>query len=171
MNASLWYCARRGAREPSGPFPLKTIQQMIAQGTLAREDLVWREGFLEWTRVADAAELRSPPAGEEGLSALSHWMTMTGVLCIVAGIGRCLTLVGLPVGVLMILGGGALLGARSFLGGWPPADPTRGPFLIQMTQFLRRLGWALMLGMAGTVFWACFYFGVFTGLLSWWRGS
>lgn len=52
-----YFLAVNGAQQ--GPFPVNVIQQMIQQGQCTRETLVWREGFAEWIKAADASDLKS----------------------------------------------------------------------------------------------------------------
>lgn len=52
-----YYVAVNGQQQ--GPYSLQTLQQMIQQGSLTRETLIWKQGMAAWTKVGDVAELGS----------------------------------------------------------------------------------------------------------------
>jgi hypothetical protein len=134
---------------------------------LKPDDLVWREGFAEWIRAATAPELLSSPLADDGRPpTLAGWMTLAGILSLVTGIGGCLTLVGTASGILMIIAGTALLGARSALSNVTSVDPALRPFFSGLKRFVQMIAWALILGLVSAVFFAFFYFGLFAGLLT-----
>jgi membrane protease subunit (stomatin/prohibitin family) len=41
----------------SGPYNMATLTQMVAQGNLQRESLVWKQGMTQWTPAAQVGEL------------------------------------------------------------------------------------------------------------------
>jgi membrane protease subunit (stomatin/prohibitin family) len=41
----------------AGPFDLATLQRMVAEGSLKRETLVWRQGMGTWTKAGEVGEL------------------------------------------------------------------------------------------------------------------
>lgn len=167
MSSLLWYYAPRGSAERHGPVPTRALRALLAEGRLSSDDLVWHEGLREWTRAGSAPELHlEAEAGPVPTPALHRWMTLTGMLSILTGIGGCLTVFGAAAGVLMILAGSAMLGARTALGSLASADPAWSPFLDQLARYARAMTWALFLGILGAVFFAGFYFGLFAGLLS-----
>ncbi|UDQ97844.1 SPFH domain-containing protein [Lentisphaerota bacterium WC36G] len=45
--------------QQTGPFDFAAISQMIQQGTLTKETLVWKEGMASWDAAANVAELSS----------------------------------------------------------------------------------------------------------------
>lgn len=45
------------AGQPQGPFDMAAIQQLVANGKLSGETLVWRAGLSGWIKARDAAEL------------------------------------------------------------------------------------------------------------------
>jgi hypothetical protein len=55
----VWYRAREG--RPEGPFTLRQMQEMVQQGLLRHEDLVWREGMADWTQAQRQWELWHRP--------------------------------------------------------------------------------------------------------------
>ncbi|HOW97552.1 MAG TPA: DUF5362 family protein [Kiritimatiellia bacterium] len=167
MNTLAWYYARRGATERCGPVPTRVLRALLTDGRLSPDDLVWRDGLREWIRAGDVPEFQSDGSASPALSpALRRWMTLAGVLSIFSGIGGCLTLFGAATGVLMIIAGSAMLGARTALGSISSADPAWAPFMDQLARYARAMTWALFLGILGTVFFVCFYFGLFAGILS-----
>lgn len=42
-----------------GPYTMQTIQQMIQQGTLTRDSLVWKQGMQAWVKASDSADLNA----------------------------------------------------------------------------------------------------------------
>lgn len=55
--ASQYFVAVNGQQQ--GPFPTATLQQMVQQGTLTRETLVWKQGLAAWAKATDVAELNT----------------------------------------------------------------------------------------------------------------
>lgn len=45
--------------QQQGPFGIPALQQMVQQGTLTRDSLVWRQGLTSWIKASDASELSS----------------------------------------------------------------------------------------------------------------
>jgi len=45
--------------QQQGPFALNTLEQMVRQGSLTRDTLVWKQGMASWTKASDAADLVS----------------------------------------------------------------------------------------------------------------
>jgi len=45
--------------QQQGPFTQQNLQQMVQQGSLTRDTLVWRQGMPAWTKAADVSELNS----------------------------------------------------------------------------------------------------------------
>lgn len=43
--------------QQQGPFAPPVLQQMVQQGTLQRDTLVWKQGMPNWTKAGDVAEL------------------------------------------------------------------------------------------------------------------
>lgn len=127
----LWFYASPEGSSKVGPIPQNELQRLIAQGIVTREYLVWTEGMADWRKLSEIPSLISEPAASvaghpptvaplRSLSAaipsgLGGWMTFVGVMHIVLGILSVLSCFGLINGVLMIVGGIALLGARSAL--------------------------------------------------------
>ena len=42
-----------------GPYPMPTLQQMVQQGTLTKQTLVWKAGMAQWAAAQDCPELAS----------------------------------------------------------------------------------------------------------------
>lgn len=55
--AAQFFVAVNGQQQ--GPFPPATLQQMVTQGALTRDTLVWRQGLASWIKAGDATELVS----------------------------------------------------------------------------------------------------------------
>jgi hypothetical protein len=43
--------------QQQGPHTQQTLQQMVQQGTLTRDSLVWKQGMQAWTKAGEVAEL------------------------------------------------------------------------------------------------------------------
>ncbi|MBA4053151.1 MAG: antifreeze protein [Marivirga sp.] len=43
--------------QQQGPHPLQTLQQMIQQGSVSKDTLVWKQGMPAWVKASEAAEL------------------------------------------------------------------------------------------------------------------
>ena len=56
----MWYFAREGRQQ--GPVSDEQIRRMAQDGSLRREDLVWKEGMAEWRPASQVPELNFPPA-------------------------------------------------------------------------------------------------------------
>ncbi|MEP6733974.1 MAG: SPFH domain-containing protein [Chryseolinea sp.] len=50
-----FYIAVNGAQQ--GPYTPQTLQQMIQQGSVNRDSLVWRQGIASWIKASDAPEI------------------------------------------------------------------------------------------------------------------
>jgi hypothetical protein len=56
-----WYYGTQGQQQ--GPVTETELRQLMAQGVVTRETLVWRDGLAEWKPMGDVAELLAPPLG------------------------------------------------------------------------------------------------------------
>lgn len=56
-GAAPYHVALNGSQQ--GPFNQDTLRQMVQQGTLTRETLVWKQGMGAWTKAGDVADLKS----------------------------------------------------------------------------------------------------------------
>lgn len=54
----MWYFGRNGRQE--GPVSDEQLRTMIRNGSLRREDLVWREGMADWQPAGDVPGLPFP---------------------------------------------------------------------------------------------------------------
>jgi membrane protease subunit (stomatin/prohibitin family) len=45
--------------QQQGPYAVSSLPQMIQQGTLTRDSLVWRQGLASWIKAGDVAELNN----------------------------------------------------------------------------------------------------------------
>jgi len=55
----MWYYASQGQQQ--GPVSDEQLQRMIQDGSLTRDDLVWREGMAAWQPAGEVAGLDFPP--------------------------------------------------------------------------------------------------------------
>lgn len=147
MMEKVWFYALQGAAERQGPVPESEIRNLLANGQLSTADLAWAEGMNNWTPLGQIAAFQAepaavppaesalagappakagPPANEPGVAlpqGLTSWMTFVGVMTILSGIFMCLTCVSAIVGIFMIIGGSALLAAKTALASVPRVDP------------------------------------------------
>lgn len=56
-----WYYGTQGQQQ--GPVTEEALRQLMAQGVVTRETLVWRDGLLEWKPMGEVSELLAPPLG------------------------------------------------------------------------------------------------------------
>lgn len=96
-GAATWYYARGGQR--FGPFDEATMKQMVASGTLLRDDQVWNETLSDWMPAWQAPGLFAPvPPG------------LPGVRATVAFAGFWLRLVAFIIDNLVLLAAGGAVG-------------------------------------------------------------
>ncbi len=63
-------------------------------------------------------------------------MAFLGIANIIMGIIQCLSCFGLPMGILTIIAGAALISARSALSQMKSVDPTMGLFLAKLRTYM-----------------------------------
>lgn len=56
LNSSKYHVALNG--QVTGPFDLNILSQMVAQGTLAKDTLVWTQGMANWAQAGTIDELK-----------------------------------------------------------------------------------------------------------------
>lgn len=148
----LWFYASPEGSSKVGPIPQNELQRLIAQGVVTREYLVWTDGMADWRKLGEVPSLSPEPAASVAghpptatpvrslsvaiPSGLGGWMTFVGVMHIVLGILSVLSCVGLINGVLMIVGGIALLGARSALLPAPSESSDWSTFFSKLHTFI-----------------------------------
>lgn len=54
-SGTSWFC--QSPEGNKGPFTQQQVLELLANGTLTLEAMVWREGFSNWMRLADVPEL------------------------------------------------------------------------------------------------------------------
>lgn len=55
LNSVMYHVAVNG--QATGPYDLNTLSQMIAQGTLIKDSLVWKQGMQNWEKAGSIEEL------------------------------------------------------------------------------------------------------------------
>jgi hypothetical protein len=55
LPAATFYVAVNG--QQSGPFTYEQLSQMVSQGTLKQESLVWKQGMASWMQASGVADL------------------------------------------------------------------------------------------------------------------
>lgn len=61
-----WYFSKGGTQ--MGPVSLDELRAKIAAGEVTGADMVWREGFPDWKRIADVPELGISPAAAQPMT-------------------------------------------------------------------------------------------------------
>jgi hypothetical protein len=159
-----WYYARNGM-DRQGPVSETELRNLIDQGQVQPDDLLWREGMAAWTPLRDLTEFRTPspptpstpappPTPEKRVavpSGLSGWMAFNGILIILSGLAYITTCFALPSGVLLVIAGASLMSAQSMLSGLRTVDPTFLPFLQKLRGFFLMTGVATLVAIALTV--------------------
>ena len=160
----MWFYAQSG-RERQGPVPEAQIREMLADGRLRGSDLVWAEGMSNWTPAqvalgisdpapAPSANMAAPlPAGTPRLNStpmaasvaglpegLTSWMQFVGVMTLIGGIFYCLSCFGIIYGVLMIMAGVAVMGARNALLAAPEVPASMRPFMDKLKSYFLMTG-------------------------------
>lgn len=132
----------------------------IRAGDLTDQDWVWRLGWPDWRRVADAP---FPSAQhDKPLASLRHWMTLTSALLLVAGLAGCMTLVGGLAGLFFILCSFALKAAAAALP--DGVAPEEQPFFDRLARFMRLLAWGLLIVLLSVLFVGGYFWGLSRGI-------
>lgn len=156
-----WYYARNGT-DRQGPVSETDIKNLITQGQVQPDDLLWREGLSAWTPLRDLAEFRATPAPAlapppppveraELPAGLSGWMAFNGILIILSGLTYIMTCFALPSGILLVIAGASLMSAQSMLSGMRTVDPAFLPFLQKLRGFFLMTGVATLVAIFLTV--------------------
>jgi hypothetical protein len=97
---------------------------------------------------------------------LLGWTTFVAVMILIGGGLSILTCVGIPQGVLMVIGGIALLGGKTALEGVTSVDAAILPYLQKMRLFMQMQGWIYIMGLLLGGLILIFYFGIIMAWLS-----
>jgi hypothetical protein len=146
----LWYYAVKGSDERNGPVPTQEIRDLLQTGRLQLDDRVWTEGMDEWQTVGSFPELCTPqipapaPTPLPGRAPLPEglrgWMTFVSVMTIISGVISSLGCISIITGILMIIGGAALLGARNALDQIKGIEASLRPFFDKLRMFMQMSG-------------------------------
>jgi len=179
---------RRTSDERQGPVTVEKIRSLIAAGELQPDHEVWCPGMTHWSRIADVAELRMPavpaPVGTPvpalpGVAAvaptgtvsglpegLMGWMTFVAVMTLISGALSIMSCFGAPTGILMVIAGVSLLGAKSALEPLASIDPAMLPFLNKLKTFMVMHAIVYILGLLIMAVLFTIYFGVIMAALA-----
>ncbi len=153
-----WYYARNGA-ERQGPIAESELRNLVAQGQLQPDDLLWREGMTTWAPLHALPDFRTPapvPAipvshSEVAIPAgLSGWMAFNGIVIILSGLTYVMSCFALPSGILLVIAGASLMSAQSMLAGLRTVDPALLPFLQKLRGFFLMTGVATLVAIVLT---------------------
>jgi len=161
MTDPVWHYVRQGG-DAVGPVTALRIQELLSSGELRPTDLAWREGFPEWIRISAIPELQPepaadpvpPPAAQARAAAasilpagLAGWMGFVGVMTLLYGVLVCLTCFGIPLGIVLIIAGSALISGRRIAQSLTRVDPEVYPLLEKIRTFVVLIGvmWAIAL--------------------------
>lgn len=56
LNNVMYHVAVNG--QATGPFDLNILSQMVVQGTLTKDTLVWKQGMQNWAKADSVEELK-----------------------------------------------------------------------------------------------------------------
>ena len=106
------------------------------------------------------------PAKEPIPAGLLGWTTFVAVMTLIGGVLSILSCIGIPQGVLMVIGGIALLGGKTALQGVGSVDAGILPYLRKMRLFMQMQGWIYIMGLLLGGIILIVYFGVIMVALS-----
>lgn len=169
MERSWYYSKDRTDRQ--GPVSTEQLRTMIDQGAVPTDALVWSEGMTDWTPVATQADLQpankspaTPPPNPDTAAYipanLGGWLRFVGTMSILMGALYCATCVGILWGVLLIIGGVALLGAQSAMDQITEVPPAFVPFLDRLNTFFLVTGVAYIIMLISIALGFIFYGGI-----------
>lgn len=161
-----WYYQKEGER--SGPVTVGAVRAMLARGDLTPDTAVWCDGMQEWQPVRRVAEFTAEDVVAGRLPApqgLSGWMMFLGVITIVSGALAVLSCFGIPTGVLTIIAGASLIGARTALDGLGQVPAEMMPFLQKIKTFVVMQSIVFIVGIVLTALIFIFYFSVIMAAL------
>ncbi len=180
-----WYYVV-GGKEKAGPVSESELKQRIQTGQVQPADLVWAEGMSNWQAasqipsltgggpsMAAPAAAQSPMQRPYGAAAnvggdvvpegLLGWSKFVGIMTILMGVLNCLTCIGIPVGIMMIVAGNALMGSRRTLEQYGGTAQAMEPYLQHIKKFLLMHGIIYILGLVGFVIYLIVMFFVIGG--------
>jgi hypothetical protein len=172
MQEKEWFY-RRTQDEKQGPVPESAIRAMIDRGELMPPHELWTPGMTEWVRVDRVPDFRPPPA-EPGpatpavaapTAAVAPAAPAAGANTIGGAIG-VLSCIGLPTGILQIVGGISLFGAKTALEGQGDVEATMVPFLQKLKLFMLMQGIVFLLGLILVAIAFIFYFGAIMAIIA-----
>lgn len=127
--------------DQQGPISEDELKHLYAQGTIKKTDLIWKNGMTDWVAAGTwpafggtGTENRLPrhSAPSEPLpSGLSGWLTFVGVMNIIVGALNIVSCFGIIFGILMLIAGAALLGAKTAL---HQAEMSMPPYFLIFQQ-------------------------------------
>lgn len=180
---------RRDDGEQQGPLSTDEIRSMLDRGELEPGDWVWSEGMADWRRVDQVPELGPAPAGSPPSAdtpiapigaapagtagtrvalppGLLGWMSFLSIVTIIGGAFSVLSCFGLPAGILTIIAGVSLYGARTALEALGQADAELEPFLGKLKMFMLMQGIAIIVNFVLMALGIILYFGVIMAALA-----
>ena len=118
------------------------------------------------TTPAQPAATPQPPVAGTIPTSFGGWLRFVGIASIVMGTLYCASCFGILWGVLLIIGGVSLLGARTALNNVSEVPPAFIPFLHKLNTFFVVMGVAYILMLAGAALVLIFYGGFMIAALS-----
>ncbi len=167
MSEQWYYSKDRGER--MGPVSEEDLCGMLSRGELHSTDMVWKEGMADWAPIHKCPEFNPsvPPRDAVLLpNGLLGWMNFIGICTIVMGAVNALSCVGILWGVLMIIAGIALLGARTALLDIERVDATLAPFFTKLNTYVMVTGICYIIMLVGMAIMLVVYFAVIAAALS-----
>ncbi len=189
-----WYYATGNERK--GPVTESALVELLRQGSVRNDDLVWTEGMADWTplkntRLAQqpaAASLSTPPppafaapapvysqpqSAEIPLSPLPQgmigWAKFNGIMLIIQGALSCIGCITAIIGVPMIMAGVALSGAAGILENLGGVSAGTLPFFQKFKSFNLAFGIyhiIMIVGLLCYILFVILFFGTFAAMMS-----
>lgn len=165
-----WYHSK-DRTERHGPVSTDELRDMIRRGALPPDTLVWREGMTDWASAAEQPELQSTepstqPAAGSIPANFGGWLRFVGITSIGIGVLYCASCIGVLWGILLIVAGTSLLGARSALDQISDVPAPFIPFLHKLNTFFVVTGLTYIIILAGAALVLIFYGGFMIAALS-----
>lgn len=152
-----------------GPVSEEDLRGMLSRGELHSTDMVWKEGMADWAPIHKCPEFNPsvPPRDAVPLpDGLLGWMNFIGICTIVLGAVNVLSCFGLLWGVLMIIAGVALIGARTALLDVEGVEASLAPFFTKLNTYVMVTGISYIIVLIGMAILLVVYFAVFAAALS-----
>ena len=162
----LWFYTKSGTTDKQGPIAEPALRNLVSNGSLGPQDLVWTEGMPEWKPLGAIPDLRAgipatPMMGAALPDGLLGWMSFVAIMNIIGGIFLAVSCFGILNGVLQIVAGTALLAAKNALAGVGFVDAGLSLFFVKLKTFMQMTGIVFIIGLVGMLIFMVLWFTMF----------